>query len=52
MVELDIGIIAEGVETQDQAEYLMDCGCMICQGFLFYRPMPAKEFYGLIEKEK
>lgn len=49
MLELDMHIIAEGVETQEQADYLLDCGCEICQGYLFYRPMPACDFFKLLD---
>ncbi|MBV1790448.1 EAL domain-containing protein [Marinobacterium sp. D7] len=38
---LEIGLVAEGVETQCQADYLCSIGCHIGQGYLFARPMPA-----------
>ncbi len=38
---LDIGVIAEGVETDAQAEALRDLRCDGLQGFLLGRPMPA-----------
>lgn len=37
---LRISIIAEGVETAEQAEYLTTIGCMHAQGYLFGKPMP------------
>ncbi|MDQ6823879.1 MAG: EAL domain-containing protein [Candidatus Eremiobacteraeota bacterium] len=37
-------IIAEGVETQEQARWLLREGCVLAQGFLFARPMPSEEF--------
>jgi EAL domain-containing protein (putative c-di-GMP-specific phosphodiesterase class I) len=41
---LDVGLIAEGVETLEQAEQLQAMGCQIVQGFLFGKPMSAKDF--------
>ncbi len=37
-------IIAEGVETQEQASWLIREGCSTAQGFLFARPMPECDF--------
>jgi EAL domain-containing protein (putative c-di-GMP-specific phosphodiesterase class I) len=41
---LDIGVIAEGVETVEQREYLLEHGCEIYQGYLFSHPISAGEF--------
>jgi|GEM_PF-5487686 len=41
---LKLPIIAEGVETQRQADYLKNLGCVFMQGYYFARPMPAGEF--------
>ncbi len=40
---LQLHVIAEGVETKAQLEYLSDCGCQEAQGFYFARPMPAAQ---------
>ena len=37
-------IIAEGVETADQGQMLLQMGCHLAQGFHFARPMPVDEF--------
>lgn len=41
---LEISVIAEGVETLEQAIYLSAHGCEELQGFLFYRPAPPEYF--------
>ncbi|MDA8255427.1 MAG: EAL domain-containing protein [Betaproteobacteria bacterium] len=40
---LGLTVVAEGVETESQLEYLEAIGCDAYQGFLFARPMPAGE---------
>ena len=44
-------IVAEGVETLEQARVLQSLGCDIMQGFLFSRPVPAHEM-GLLLRRK
>ncbi|MGR9012681.1 MAG: EAL domain-containing protein [Gammaproteobacteria bacterium] len=41
---LALNIIAEGVETEVQREHLTNYGCLIFQGYLFGRPVTAKQF--------
>jgi EAL domain-containing protein (putative c-di-GMP-specific phosphodiesterase class I) len=41
--ELDMEVIAEGVETEEQLRILMDLGCPQVQGYLLSRPMPADQ---------
>ena len=41
--QLDIAVVAEGVETAEQAAYLLRRDCSHAQGYLFGRPMPADE---------
>jgi len=51
--KLDMCVVCEGVETQNQYEFLRDSGCDIMQGFYFGRPMPIEEFNQfLVEKER
>ena len=40
---LDLAIVAEGVETESQAEFLRSCGCTTAQGYLYARPQPAAQ---------
>jgi len=39
---LGLGVIAEGVETEDQRRVLTDLHCGSGQGYLFARPEPAE----------
>ncbi len=41
---LSLELIAEGVETWEQADFLVTLGCHIIQGFLFSKPVPAQDF--------
>ncbi|WP_321837087.1 EAL domain-containing protein [Pseudomonas kulmbachensis] len=47
--KLDLGIVAEGVETEEQSEYLAAQGVDFLQGYLFARPMPAAEFINALQ---
>lgn len=48
---IGLGIIAEGVETKEQMELLIDMGCIYAQGYYFYRPMPIEVFEPLLSDE-
>jgi EAL domain-containing protein (putative c-di-GMP-specific phosphodiesterase class I) len=47
---LSIGVVAEGVERQEQRDCLELLGCDAMQGFLFARPMSSKEFHVWLER--
>lgn len=47
--ELDLMVVAEGVETQAQYDYLVNLDCEAFQGFYFARPMPFNMFCELLQ---
>lgn len=42
--ELKFKVMVEGVETEDQLEFLTSFGCEIAQGFYYAKPIPVEEF--------
>ena len=49
---LSLEVIAEGVETKEQADFLKKAGCSQAQGFLYSRPVPAEEFVELLKEKR
>ena len=45
---LRLKVVAEGVETEAQRDFLADQGCHAYQGYLFMRPLPAEAFTDLL----
>ena len=48
---LHMRVVAEGVETREQLEFLREHACPVGQGFYFSVPLPAAEFAQLLERE-
>lgn len=46
---LRLNVLAEGVEQDDQQDYLVRHGCYLFQGFLFGKPVPPDEFERILE---
>ena len=46
---LNVRVVAEGVETQEQFQFLKEHGCDECQGYYFARPLPLNEVEGLLK---
>lgn len=49
---LNLEVVAEGVETEQQAEALRHIGIRYCQGFLYGRPLPATKFLDWLQDFK
>lgn len=45
---LGFGVVAEGVETQGQREFLVAHDCHVFQGYLFSKPVPVPEFVAFV----
>lgn len=42
--DIGLDLVAEGVETKEQAEFLHNCGCDVAQGFYYSKPVPLSDF--------
>lgn len=49
--KLDLGLLAEGVETKEQVDLLRSIGCDQVQGYYYAKPMPEEEFFELLSKQ-
>ncbi len=47
---LNLRLVAEGVETREQADALLALGCVVMQGYLFARPMPVDQLEQFLSK--
>jgi len=47
---LNLNIIAEGVETKEQKDFIINNGCPNIQGYFYSKPLPAGEFEHLLQK--
>jgi EAL domain-containing protein (putative c-di-GMP-specific phosphodiesterase class I) len=45
-------VVAEGIETAQQADVLRSLGCQLGQGYHYGRPVPPDQFSRLLELEK
>lgn len=50
--KLNYKVVAEGVETKDQVEFLKDSQCDLMQGFYFSKPIPAHKVLLMLETER
>jgi len=47
--QLNLHIVAEGIETNDQVGFLHKLGCHVGQGYLFSKPIPGDEFITILK---
>ena len=47
---LGLGVVAEGIERPEQAEVLLELGCLYGQGFLYSRPLPFDRTVKVLER--
>ncbi|MCM1155523.1 MAG: EAL domain-containing protein [Roseburia sp.] len=50
--KLELGLLAEGVETREQVDLLQSIGCDYVQGYYYAKPMPEEEFFELLKKDR
>lgn len=49
--EIGVGTAAEGVETQEQLDSVLERGCTLVQGYLFSRPLTAEDAMDFVKKQ-
>lgn len=49
--KLELGLLAEGVETQEQVQLLQSIGCDQVQGYYYAKPMPEDDFFELLKQQ-
>ena len=49
---LDLDIVAEGIESRHQVEWLLDHGVTLGQGYVFSKPVPARQFIHFYQRHK
>lgn len=47
---LGLLVLAEGVETEEQAKHLQELGCEYLQGYYYSRPLPLQQFLDVMKK--
>ena len=50
--ELELDIIVEGVETKQQRDFLVECGCRRAQGYMYYKPLTLEKYEQLLDEGK
>jgi diguanylate cyclase (GGDEF)-like protein len=48
---LDLKVVVEGVETREQADFLISIGAYEAQGYYFFKPMPVEEYEVALKKQ-
>lgn len=42
--DLKLDVVTEGIETEEQRDFIVRCGCQIAQGYFYSKPLPVDEF--------
>ena len=50
--KLGIGVVAEGIETTEQLDFLRRVKCSMVQGYIFSKPLAAEDFENWCQKHK
>ncbi len=50
--QLNMVVLAEGIETEEQASFMRDQGCHVAQGFLFARPVPMESLLASTDQKR
>ena len=50
--QIGLHILAEGIETKEQMEFMKKCGCDLLQGYYFSRPVSFDEALNVIKTTK
>jgi diguanylate cyclase (GGDEF)-like protein len=50
--KLNLKVVAEGIETKEQADILTKIGCNLMQGYLFSKPLKRDEFLAFLKKQQ
>ena len=48
---LDLQLVAEGVETQEQVDFLVKNGCYYAQGYFFSKPIPYQDYSAMVKQQ-
>lgn len=48
--DLKLEVVTEGVETREQMDFLVNCGCEIAQGYYYAKPLPLNEYEKFAEE--
>ncbi|MCR5427205.1 MAG: EAL domain-containing protein [Lachnospiraceae bacterium] len=48
--DLKMDVVTEGIETKEQIDFIMSCGCQIAQGFYYSRPISVSAFQTFAEE--
>lgn len=49
---MKLKVVAEGIETKEQMEYMIQLGCDYIQGYYMAKPMPWKEFENILKEQR